>query len=120
MTAKHTPGPWILETVRTEVGVCHKIGKLGALTTLSHACLYDDCHSDKPGDMQLLADARLIAAAPDLLEILKNLTCCACGHRIGWTEKHTAEDGRLGRFDWDTCLQCGTARAAIAKAEGRT
>lgn len=69
--AKFTPGPWELETVRTQVGVCHKIGKLGSSTRITSACLYDDCYSDKPGDLQLLADAHLIAAAPDMYEALK-------------------------------------------------
>lgn len=68
---KHTPGPWKLETVRTSIGVCHKIGDLGSSTKLTSACLYDDCYSDKPRDLQLLADARLIAAAPELLAALK-------------------------------------------------
>ena len=69
---KHTPGPWKLDTVRTSVGVCHKIsglnGRLGSGTKLTHACLYDDCYSDQPRDLQLLADARLIAAAPELYQ----------------------------------------------------
>ena len=70
-TVKHTPGPWSLETVRTSVGVCHQIGPLGCSTKLKSACLYDDCYSDRARDLQLLADARLIAAAPELLEALK-------------------------------------------------
>jgi hypothetical protein len=69
----HTPGPWKLETVRTSVGVCHKIGPLGEFTKIKSACLYDDCYSDKPRDLQLLADAYLIASAPDLLEALKDV-----------------------------------------------
>jgi hypothetical protein len=70
---KFTPGPWTLETVRTSVGVCHKIGRLGSSTKLNHACLYDDCYSAEPRDLQLLADARLIAAAPELYEALEVL-----------------------------------------------
>jgi hypothetical protein len=71
--SKFTPGPWTLETVRTSVGVCHKIGRLGSSTKPNHACLYDDCHSAKPRDLQLLADARLIAVAPDLFAALAGL-----------------------------------------------
>jgi hypothetical protein len=70
----HTPGPWTLETVRTSVGVCHQIGALGSSTKIKSACLYDDCYSDQPRDLQLLADARLIAAAPELLEAAKSAT----------------------------------------------
>lgn len=59
---------WTLETVKTQVGVCHKIGPVGSSTKIHHACLYDDCYSNEPRDLQLLADAKLIAAAPDLYE----------------------------------------------------
>jgi len=69
--SKHTPGPWNLETVKTSIGVCHKIGPLGASTKINSACLYDDCYSDKPRDLQLLADAHLIAAAPELVKALE-------------------------------------------------
>lgn len=71
--AKHSPGPWKLETVRTTVGVCHKIGSLGDSTKLRHACLYDDCYSAHPRDMQLLADARLIAKSPEMFALLQEL-----------------------------------------------
>lgn len=43
----HTPGPWPLETVKTSVGTCHKIGD------------------------ELLANARLISAAPEMLAALE-------------------------------------------------
>jgi hypothetical protein len=72
---KHTPAPWILQTVPTSAGVCHKIGpfppKLGT-STARHACLYADNHSEyNPADKELLANAKLIAAAPELLEALE-------------------------------------------------
>lgn len=102
MNAKHTPGPWRLETVKTQVGVCHKVGEFP--TRLAHrpttsACVYEDGTSNwrllENGtlDSELLANARLMTAAPDLLEAL---TLIACG-----------ADGPA------------TARAAIAKAEGQ-
>jgi len=68
--SEHTPGPWKLETVRTSTGVCHKVGEFptnDSLRRKSSACLYDDCYSDKPRNMELLANAKLIASAPDLL-----------------------------------------------------
>ena len=68
--AMFTKGPWKLETVKTSVGVCHKIGPLGNATKLKDACLYDDCYSAVPRDLQLLADAHLIVAAPDMYEAL--------------------------------------------------
>lgn len=65
----HTPGPWTLETVRTSIGFCHKIGPFPWNRQQNHACIYVDypVHGD-----ELLANARLIAAAPDLLKALQN------------------------------------------------
>lgn len=65
-----TPGPWRMETVRTSCGVCHKVGpwphKWRAGETMS-ACIYDDYPSPPEGTDTMLANARLIAAAPDLV-----------------------------------------------------
>ena len=72
---KHTPGPWKVETVTTTCGICHKVGPFPGQTENSkprHACLYSDYNSESnPADIELLANARLIAAAPDLLRYLK-------------------------------------------------
>ncbi|WP_211485469.1 hypothetical protein [Achromobacter ruhlandii] len=77
MTTKHTPGPWSLETVRTSSGVCHKVGPFPGRREdhpPRHACLYADYPSDSnPADQELLANARLIAAAPELLDALEDL-----------------------------------------------
>src|SRR5690606_24171312 len=71
--AQHTPGPWTLETVRTSSGLCHKVGpfpwKQGKE---NHACIYDDYPAlGSDGTPELVANARLIAAAPDMLAALK-------------------------------------------------
>ncbi len=68
--SKATKGPISLETVRTSIGVCHKIGPLGISSKMQNACLYDDCYSDKPRDLVLLADAELFAHAPADLSAL--------------------------------------------------
>ena len=92
--AKHTPGPWRLVKVESDSGHIVHLCPVGSdkpyslLTTVEHndvifAAVYED------------ADARLIAAAPDLLESLQDL-CDTLGE-CGMTEK---------------------ARAAIAKATG--
>lgn len=77
MNTEHTQGPWSLETIETSSGICHKIGPFPPSREggrLRHACLYADYPSDhNPADQELLANARLIAAAPELLEALK--TC---------------------------------------------
>lgn len=71
---KHTPGPWPLETVKTSVGICHKIGQFPAPHShrpITCACVYNDGYPDpnRPGtwNPELWANARLMAAAPELL-----------------------------------------------------
>lgn len=97
----HTPGPWTMETMRTSVGICHKIGPFPAKDDDGeprHACLYADYPStSNPRDEELRANARLIAAAPDLLEALQTLLDSVEGNRV------TAGD-------------CYMALAAITKA----
>lgn len=67
----HTPGPWKFETVRTSCGICHKIGEFQRGNKITYACVYDDYGSpDNPDSKALLANARLMASAPDLLEAL--------------------------------------------------
>jgi len=68
-----TPGPWKLETVQTQIGCCHKIGDFPSTSSRkNHACVYVDGYgpyqTTDPRPAELLANARLIAAAPDLLE----------------------------------------------------
>lgn len=103
----HTPGPWILATVPTSVGSCHKIGPFpnGIGRVATFACVYADGHrlgidDESPAAQELAANARLIAAAPDLLEALRRL--------MGGTT--TLEDAL------DAAKQ---ARAAISKATGQ-
>ena len=95
---KHTAGPWSLETVRTSVGVCHMIGPFPPRRDDGkprYACLYADYPSDfNPSDTELLANARLIAAAPELLEFAQ------------WIASRLHDDSPEGI----------KARAAIAKA----
>ena len=112
--AAHTPGPWSLTTVPTSAGSCHQIGPFptrrpdGAPT---FACLYADgirigIDDRLPNAIELAANARLIAAAPDLLEIALAIVAL-CG---------------LGKHADMACMEgsplVDAARAAIAKAEG--
>jgi hypothetical protein len=77
----HTPGPWTLKTVPTTIGSCHTIGPFpGPSETRpeTHACVYADnvrigFDEKNPRAVELLANAKLIAAAPDLLAALKAL-----------------------------------------------
>lgn len=66
-----TSGPWILETVRTSCGTCHRIGPfpnplyIGDLKRSSAACVYDDYPPGR-GHRHLLANARRISRVPDM------------------------------------------------------
>jgi hypothetical protein len=74
---QHTSGPWILATVPTSVGSCHKIGPFpNGSRVATFACVYADGHRLGIDDncaaaVELAANARLIAAAPDLLDALR-------------------------------------------------
>lgn len=69
-----TPGPWQLETVKTQVGICHKIGAFATPQTrkgITYACVYDDCNTLEHPNEELLANAKAIAAVPDMIGALK-------------------------------------------------
>lgn len=81
MTTAHTRGPWTLETVPTSIGICHKIGPFPGSCgrEVGHACVYVDGIGRRGNAVdELLANAKLIAAAPDLLD--------ACRAWISWLE----------------------------------
>lgn len=90
----HTPGPWIVESGDSTSKFIYdnkgEDGYLGALATVEH------------GDPEELeANARLIAAAPELLAALETLLASVDGHRV-------------------TIGDCTQAAKAIAKAKGAT
>ena len=90
MTTKHTPGPWIaLESDSTTMYVDDAFGFDGGRDYY----LAEIRHGDP---VELKANARLISAAPDLLELVK-----------------TANHGTKGAH---TAMWQTAARAAIAKA----
>ena len=88
MTHTHTPGPWIAECncIRSELG--NQRFDLVAIVPLNHN--------------EWGANARLIAAAPELLEALQMLM-----------PQEPQETDSYDRAMW------GNARAAIAKATGK-
>jgi hypothetical protein len=109
--SKHTPGPWGLETVPTSAGSCHKIGPFPSMGVRPqvHACVYADgirlgLDEKSPVAVELLANARLIAAAPELLE--------ACLRLVGSLGVMTEDPDNDGDIVF--------ARAAIAKAKGES
>lgn len=94
MMTKHTPGPWWADTGCR----CENITIYGTET----GDAVDVCDVVYRGDeIQIEANARLIAAAPDLLAALELIL--------------TAEERGFGA---DYIKGC--ARAAIAKAKGKT
>jgi hypothetical protein len=100
--AKHTPGPWIAELFGGVVASVNGVRRQVALAT------GDPSPATEP-DLAVAtrdANARLIAAAPGLLEALRGLVAgieraCAAGRDL---------DGYVG---------VGKALRALAKAEGR-
>lgn len=123
VNAGHTPGPWTLETVKTSIGSCHKVGKFPCHGShqFTAACVYVDGifpGMSSPISDELLANARLIAAAPEMLAALRELIDCkALKDHIDAEDYSAASDEYIQyvqrkRKAWDA------ARQAHAKALG--
>ena len=112
MSPKHTPGPWTLNA-----------GKVRNRSRSIVADVRDTEHDNPPTREAAEANAHLIAAAPELLEALRDMATII--KTPGTVTDVEAED--LGvRYDmengpWSAICQAviDRARAAIAKAEGR-
>ena len=66
---KHTPGPWVFVSTPNDDDFSHEI--------------MDVCALYRNGNPQRVADARLIAAAPDLLEALEYTLKCLMQTDVG-------------------------------------
>lgn len=105
MSTKHTPGPWIsAEAISSVVGLpVVKSGPEGGRLICNVNCAADPIHGKMPGDdafnREALSNARLIAAAPELLNALRPFV------------RHPKEWG---------LTEIQAANRAIAKAEGRS
>ena len=98
-TNERTPGPWKFEVRAKGDDMGHFTGRDGAVgCSFGDSTTYYPTEGEPPND----ADIALIEAAPDLLDALKDALCAleVCGK------------------DYDYAI--GKARAAIAKATGRT
>jgi len=96
----HTQGPWFIRKNFNGCGALDLFGE-GGQTIIGNALLINQ-----------EANARLIAAAPDMLAALENL--------LALTELHIAERSKTPEEE-DTFLACHhitQTRAAIAKARG--
>lgn len=97
---KHTPGPWtIADDNGTDIGIiARKRGRGGQMVAM--VTVDEDVPQD---DDERLANARLIAAAPDLLS--------ACKRAVHLYD----HDDATSVLEW---VNSPEFRAAIAKAEG--
>lgn len=99
--AKHTPGPWLVEG-RTVYALIHSGWKKGVQQFKNRFYASVQLDHEAP-DVEAEANARLIAAAPELFYALRQII-----------------SDFPARRDWlDPDLE-RIARAAIAKAEGRS
>lgn len=109
---KFTPGPWEIHLAGTSNKgdlIIKYYGPRGSITGTSHICrLYDTALCEEHGDT--MSNARLIAAAPELLEALIQAELALSGALCSCTEDR----------DCQRCHAWRKTRAAIAKAEGRT
>lgn len=111
--AKHTPGPWRIEHGMIKgASDVHTNGRLRNALGISSAS-YSDIVCDIHGDIDLaaapLANARLIAAAPELLEALKNIV----SEIRAYSSPECDDEGAIG------AEELKAADFAIAKAEGK-
>jgi hypothetical protein len=105
----HTPGPWDWGPHSDELVGRYEVNA-GEGRQRAHIC---ECHSNrqqtrKVADEEAAANARLIAAAPELLEALQSLIDLSDDGSLHIEGSIATEDPVIT-----------AARAAIAKAEGR-
>jgi hypothetical protein len=98
--SKHTPGPWLAQG--------RYIGVKGHMSYIGEC---GDQNGNWTNEPMAVANARLIAAAPDLLEAL----IAMINHYTG-----LINSGDAGNWDPETESKVIIARAAIAKAQGET
>lgn len=117
---KHTPGPWQVQAMEfsadhPDYGVAYVIGEnLGGLVG---AALPWPTELDNGAFSRVEANARLIAAAPEMLEALRKLAAEVGGLRAFEAEMRA----ELGNTNWSVLMKrLADADATIAKAEGRS
>ena len=100
--SKHTKGPWKVDYTKQNV----RAGLGVNVAFCGESGVYGVNGSQSVGVMEARANARLIAAAPDLLAALQSIAECC-------DEDHAARDYASRQTEIR-----GIARAAIAKATG--
>lgn len=99
----HTPGPWICSEARTSIGRAFRIGAGEMIESGKGCCIIYDDYPAGERSRQREANAKLIAAAPDLYDALEAIMDDHDGHIGG-----LLIDG--DHIKW--------AREALAKARG--
>lgn len=79
MSAQHTPGPWASDGLEVWGTHAMRINLTSGGTPRIAVC---DAHTDAEREFPAEANARLIAAAPELLEVLKTIVRAADGRTI--------------------------------------
>jgi hypothetical protein len=105
MSVKHTPGPWEYKVVKNKIRVIIKQNTVLTLGTI----YYDDCNEPSCCKSEEHANAKLIAAAPELLEALQELI-----YQLGGEQE--AEEEIEKSFWATTAMRIKIAKAAIKKA----
>lgn len=82
---EHTPGPWLIENPDSAVGEFKIISPDGDDDPWNVALTFGFAEDGKA-----MANARLIAAAPDLLTALADLIRASDGHGNSWRERDNA------------------------------
>ncbi len=100
---QHTPGPWDDQYPQHSPGEIHIYGADGNIVGSVWGI-----ENDAQKDTVSVANARLIAAAPELLEALKGL----CN-----TLREYSKNRETPQLHGPVCVASEQARAAIAKAE---
>ena len=106
----HTPGPWVIETDEDAPGEVYISARAANPEWWQFARVWVAVEGEPEPDGE--ANARLIAAAPEMYEAPK-IAVEYIG-KIDGTMAFTRPDERLTATDLATC------RAALAKAEGRS
>lgn len=112
MSARHTPGPWAV----FERGI-----RAGSICTIVHRIKWWACGLDESEEM---ANARLIAAAPELLDAVALARAQIKEDRDALAQCHTDPSGYVDKLgaaalsEYDETLSL--IDAAIAKATGAT
>lgn len=107
----HTPGPWMVRDLPSKWQVATDADALGGLAL----AVIDMAKSESPTpeyNRARLADLRLIAAAPEMLEALYAIQRGFADGSIQWARPRRSDSDPYHPANTATC-------AAIAKAEGR-